>query len=287
MPEGPEIRRAADRVGEAIAGKKATEVFFGLPRLEVFSEELSGRLVRRVEARGKALVITFAGDRHVYSHNQLYGRWYVRRPGDYPRTGRSLRFAVHNRSASALLYSASEIEVLSRAEMRVHPYLSRLGPDPLDERVTAEAIVDRATAPEFRRRSLAALLLDQGFLAGIGNYLRSEILFFAGLHPGRRPADLAPVELGALGAWALEIPRRSYATRGITDDPARAALGERAGQPRRQYRHAAFGQEGRACPRCGTPIEKHLAGSRRIYLCPSCQPRASSDRALPKAKSIG
>jgi endonuclease-8 len=273
MPEGPEIRRAADRIGRAIEGKKAVEVYFGLPSLEERGSELSGRIVRRVRARGKAVVVTFSGDRHVYSHNQLYGRWFVRGPRDFPRTRRNLRFAVHTRSASALLYSASEIEVLERRELRTHPYLSRLGPDPLESSTTAGEIAARALEAGFRRRSFGALLLDQGFIAGIGNYLRSEILYFSRLHPRRRPTDTSPEGLAHLGRFALELSRRSYATAGITNDPEWSAELKRAGEPRRRYRHAVFGQEGSPCPRCGRPIEKRLIGGRRLYLCPGCQPR--------------
>lgn len=274
MPEGPEIRRAADRVRRALAGRRASRVFFGQEHLSAHGAELTGRQVREVAARGKGMVVSFSGDRHVYSHNQLYGRWYVRRAGDLPKTRRTLRFAVHNASASALLYSASEIEVLRGRELARHPYLAKLGPDPLDEATTAAQIAERAAGDTFRRRGFAALLLDQSFLAGIGNYLRSEILFFAGVSPKRRPADLGDEQLDRLGACALEITRRSYATRGITNRPDWVDELKGKGAPRRRYRHAVFAQQGRPCPRCGTSIEKRTAGGRRIYLCPSCQPES-------------
>ena len=112
MPEGPEILRAADQVARAIAGRVATHVEFGLPKLVRHGPALSGRRVEAVEARGKALLLHFAGGTSVYTHNQLYGRWYVVKPERMPRTNRELRLAIHARDAWALLYSASEIEVL-------------------------------------------------------------------------------------------------------------------------------------------------------------------------------
>jgi hypothetical protein len=95
LPEGPEIRRTADRVTAVLAGKSLEEVWFGLPRLVRFSEEVVGSCVERVESRGKALLIRFDLDLSLYSHNQLYGVWYLRKRGEMPNTGRSLRVALH------------------------------------------------------------------------------------------------------------------------------------------------------------------------------------------------
>jgi endonuclease-8 len=181
LPEGPEIRRAADRIAAVSAGERLEAVWFGLPRLLRFSEELAGSCVERVESRGKALLIRFDLGLSLYSHNQLYGVWYLRKRGELPNTGRSLRVALHTGRDSALLYSASEIAVLTPDEERFHPYLSRLGPDVLDPALTWREIARRLNLTGFRNRALSGLYLDQGFLAGIGNYLRSEILFAAGL----------------------------------------------------------------------------------------------------------
>lgn len=274
MPEGPEIKRAADQIAAAIEGRRALQVSFAHGHLKRHESELQGRRITRVAPRGKALLTHFEGGRVIYSHNQLYGRWYVCRPERPPRTGRQLRLAIHTRERWALLYSASEIEVLDADRLDEHPFLARLGPDLLDPRTRPAKIRRRLVDPRFRRRRLGALLLDQGFLAGTGNYLRSEILHFAGLHPDRRPVDCAEAELAELARQALRLGRRAYRLKGVTDDSARVAEGKRQGLPRRIWRHAVFGLAGRPCPRCGTPIEKHSAGGRRCYLCPRCQPAA-------------
>ncbi|MEM9593051.1 MAG: endonuclease VIII [Acidobacteriota bacterium] len=272
MPEGPEIRIAADKVDGTVTGHVATSVYFGLPHLEPFAAELTGQTVERVVARGKAMVTTFANGWHVYSHNQLYGRWYVRKRNGLPKTSRSLRFAIRTRHGSAFLYSASDIHVLEGDAIDGHPYLAKLGPDPLTAETKASTITARARSARFRGRSFGALLLDQSFVAGLGNYLRSEILFFAGLHPRRRPRDCSPADLVRLGRHALNIPRRSYETRGITNRPGDAQRLKREGAPRRVYRHAVFGLDGRPCLRCESKIEKSQLASRRIYWCPTCQP---------------
>jgi endonuclease-8 len=276
VPEGPEIRRAADRVAAAVEGRRARRVFFAFDRLKRFEAKLQGRRVRRVEARGKACLVHFAGGWTVYSHNQLYGRWFVRPDSRRPRTGRSLRFAVSTSERSALLYSASDIEVLRADELESHPYLARLGPDPLLSTTTADVVRAHLDTRRFQRRSLATLLLDQSFLAGVGNYLRSEILYFSRLHPRRRPAEPGQPEASRLALAVLTIPRRSYRSGGVTVPPRLAARLRRQGLARPAYRHAVFGREGRPCWWCATPVERRELAGRRLYLCPTCQPREGS-----------
>ena len=185
MPEGPEIRRAADKVAAVLVGKTIETVGFGLAPLKPFESRLSGRTVTAVDTRGKAMLTRFDNGLTLYSHNQLYGRWYVRARGDLPRTRRSLRVALHTAMHSALLYSATDIEVLDAAGLESHAFLSRLGPDILDPELRWQAIASRLNERRFRARSLASLYLDQRFLAGIGNYLPTEILYFAQLSHSR------------------------------------------------------------------------------------------------------
>ncbi len=272
MPEGPEIRRAADRISAVLTGRQLHEVWFGLPRLVRFSDELTGCRVDDVETRGKALLVRFDRGLTLFAHHQLYGVWYLRKRGQLPKTRRSLRVALHTEKDSALLYSASEIAVLTPAEERVHPYLSRLGPDVLDSAVTWRDRSRRLNLPAFRNRALSSLYLDQGFLAGLGNYLRSEILFAARLDPACKPRDLPVKMRNELARQSLLIARRAYETGGTTNPPARVAALKAQGLTRRQHRFAVFGRAGAPCPVCATSIERSEAGARRIYRCPICQP---------------
>ena len=271
VPEGPEIRRAADRIAAVLLCHRLDKVWFGLPRLTRFSDELTGSRVDNVDTHGKALLIRFDLGLSLYVHNQLYGIWYLRKRGQLPKTRRSLRVALHTENDSALLYSASEIEVLTPQEELVHPYLSRLGPDVLDPALTWRDLSRRLNLPVFRNRALSSLYLYQGFLAGIGNYLRSEILFASGVHPSLKPRDLAVKTRNHLARQTLLIARRAYETSGITNKQAQAAALKAQGLSRKRYRFAVFGRAGEPCPICGTSIERTEAGGRRIYCCPTCQ----------------
>ncbi len=272
MPEGPEIRLAADAIAGAIAGKPVQEIRFAFERLQPYETLLTGVTITAVTSRGKALLTQFANDYTIYSHNQLYGKWVVRDAYDFPDSNRQLRLAIHTADKSALLYSASDIEVIPTPELDAHPFLSRLGPDALDTAVTPQQVAARLRDSRFQRKQLTTLLLDQGFLAGLGNYLRSEICFVAGVHPSARPLDCTDDQLERLATAAVELTRQSYHTRGITNDLALAATLKAQGAGYRDYRWWVFGREERPCYVCGTPIVKQPLGGRRCYFCPVCQP---------------
>ncbi len=177
MPEGPEIRLAADKVARVLVDHAIVEVEFGLRRLSRFEKRLTDATVTAVDTRGKAMLTRFDNGLTLYSHNQLYGKWYTMRRPRLPKTMRQLRVGLHTETHRALLYSASDIEVLTERELERHPFLCRVGPDILDPTLSTDNIVDRLGSAMFRNRALGGLYLDQAFLAGNGNYLRSEILW--------------------------------------------------------------------------------------------------------------
>jgi endonuclease VIII len=272
MPEGPEIKRAADKIAVALLPYPVKEVWFAFEHLKHYEEAFKHQSIIAIEPKGKALLTRFDNGLSIYTHNQLYGKWEIRKAYSYPQTNRQLRLAIHNDRKSALLYSASDIEVLDEAAIATHPFLTRLGPDVLSDTTTIEMIQTRLNDPAFRRRRFTTLLLDQHFLAGLGNYLRSEILFVARIHPSLRPVDCSQMQLFALAEAAIAIPLRSYQTGGITNDLELVATLKVRGMRRSHYRHGVFNRSNHPCFICGTSIVKEIAGARRFYYCPSCQP---------------
>ena len=152
MPEGPEIRRAADSLEAAIKGKPLTDAWFAFPQLKSFESALIGQKVTQIETRGKALLTHFSHNLTLYSHNQLYGVWRVVDAGEHPQTSRILRVRLQTADKAILLYSASDIEMLTPEQLLTHPFLQRVGPDVLDMRLTAEAVKARLLSPKFRNR---------------------------------------------------------------------------------------------------------------------------------------
>lgn len=271
MPEGPEIRLAADRIATVLVGEQIEDAFLALPALRRKRQRVVGSNVMAIDTRGKAMLTRFDSGLTLYSHNQLYGRWYVTKRGAEPDTSRTLRVALHTPKGSAWLYSASDIELLSADGLARHPFLSRIGPDILDDELKAVDVADRLQEDRFARRTLSALYLDQSFLAGVGNYLRSEILFCARIDPTRRPADLTGAERRRLAIETLRISRRSYKTRGLTvpRDVARQLRAE--GFHYSEYRFWVFRREGEPCRCCGVRVSRYSAGSRGLFVCERCQ----------------
>lgn len=93
MPEGPEIRRAADKIEAVLKNKTVEKIEFGLPPLKKFVKPLKGSNVLALETRGKALLTHFDSGFTIYSHNQLYGVWRVVKRDKLPKTNRQLRLA--------------------------------------------------------------------------------------------------------------------------------------------------------------------------------------------------
>ncbi len=166
MPEGPEIRRAADSLEAAIKGKPLTDVWFAFPQLKPFESQLLGQTVTHIETRGKALLTHFSHNLTLYSHNQLYGVWRVVNADEQPQTTRVLRVRLQTADKAILLYSASDIEMLTPEQLLVHPFLLRVGPDVLDMRLTAGDVKARLLSPKFRNRQFSVFFSTRPFWPG-------------------------------------------------------------------------------------------------------------------------
>ncbi|MDX6020993.1 endonuclease VIII [Scandinavium sp. V105_16] len=262
MPEGPEIRRAADTLEAAIKGQPLTDAWFAFERLKAFETALVGQRVTHIETRGKAMLTHFSGGLTLYSHNQLYGVWRVVNAGEEPQTTRVLRVRLQTATKAILLYSASDIDMLTPEQLATQPFLQRVGPDVLDPTLTEADVRERLLSKRFRQRQFSGLLLDQAFLAGLGNYLRVEILWACGLAATHKASQLTDEQLGNLAHELLAIPRLSWQTRGQGDENKHhGAL----------FRFKVFHRAGKACERCGGVIEKTMMSSRPFYWCPQCQ----------------
>jgi endonuclease VIII len=282
MPEGPEMRRAADELAAVLVGERAQHVWFKFPRLRRAGARLVGQRVVAAHARGKALLIDFESGVTIYTHNQLYGKWLLGAANTRPSTARDLRLAIETKRHSALLYSASDISIVATTQVERHPYVARLGVELLAPTTRVANVLRAVSDARFARRPLGVLLLDQGFLAGIGNYLRSEILFVAGLHPDTKTGELSTAAAKRLARVALAITRRAYRTAGVTNDAARVRDLKRAGLPYARYRHYVFDRPDAPCYTCGDTVRRIVHSGRQLYLCPTCQPRETVARATPR-----
>lgn len=139
--------------------------------------------------------------------------------------------------------------------------LANLGPEPLDDGFTSEEFFARLSKC---RRQLKPLLMDQSFLAGLGNIYTDEALYVARLHPLQLSNQL---DLQTAGQLLEAI--RSVLKEGIRRNGASIDWVYRGGSFQDQFK--VYGRTGDACPNCGTPIERIVVGQRGTHFCPSCQ----------------
>ena len=275
MPEGPEIRKAADKVAKSIVGKTVLNLTFGQDHLKEWQSEFTGMTIKAIDTYGKAMVTRFEGvdgsHLNIYSHNQLYGRWVCCPANQAPSSTRQLRIGIYTETDWALLYSASDIFVLTDKEVQQHPFIQKIGKDVLHETTTVGDVLEKLTSAAYHNRQLGGFLTEQSFFAGLGNYLRCDILFEARILPEKKPSQLSVKKLQKLAEEILRIPRQSYQTDSVTNDlpTVKKLLAE--GSSLEHARFLVFHREGLPCYTCGSAVIKRKTGGQPCYICEVCQ----------------
>ena len=269
MPEGPTIRRIADCMREHLSGQTLRAVELGVANQRQHEAALRGAQLLDVRAFGKAIVFDVEGGWSIFTHTQLFGRWFVVKPGQEAPGKKKLGLALETSEHKAVLTSTTKIEVLRTQDLKRHSFLGKLGPDTLDPEVTQAQVMRQLDA--FGKQPLGTILLDQSFMAGIGNYLRAEILFLAGLRPEHLPERLDAGQRERLAHQILATPRRAYQAQGFTTSDEHIARGEARGVPRAQLRRYVYEHAGEPCPTCSTTLVEEQFDGRRIFICPRCQ----------------
>ena len=274
MPELPEVETTARGLRARLVGRRIVSAGgVDWPRMvpnatpELLAEAVGGRTVEQVDRRGKYLLVGLEGDAWLVVHRKMSGNLVVR-PSDQPAP-RHTHLTLHLDDGTCLDY------VDPRKFGRVYLFLdraalddflaARLGPEPLE--IEADDLTRRLLT---RRGRLKSLLLDQSFLAGIGNIYADEILWESRLHPERLVTTLTPRERARLleatrSVLAAAIERRGTSFSQYVDD---------AGLPGDNQHHLrVYGRAGQACFRegCGRQIERRVLAQRGTWLCPSCQ----------------
>lgn len=272
MPEGPTIRHTADQLRDALEGQQIVRFHSPLKKAaaEGWAEKIVGQPVRAVRAHGKNLFIDFANDWTLYTHMMMWGAWHVYAQGEaWRREARKARVVLETATRCAVLFSAPVCQLLHASELATHQ-TSELGPDLL------AAGFGPAERAEIRRRldalgdePIGAAVMNQTVMAGIGNILKSEILFAARLHPERPAASLSDDEFERLLVTSQDIMRRAYDTNSFVQVFLPPALRQATGKLGYVY-----GRSGQVCLRCGGTIAMVRQGpqQRMTFFCPACQP---------------
>ncbi len=270
MPEGPETHRMSDNIKRSLKDKNILSFKFEHNSLKSL-KKLKKIVIVDVCSLGKAIIIRLKNGMSIISHNQLYGKWTFNRPSTNIKNNRQLRLEFITKSKAVRLWSATDISLYETNMEMDHPYLSKIGPDVLDISTNQNIIISKLKSKKRWNRQLSSLLLDQTFISGIGNYLRSEILFFSGLIHTKRPSELNKVQISNLAKAIKDTSIRAYKQKGKTVDFVffKNEFGNIHNFKR--IKHMVFSREGLPCFRCGGKIMKLIATSRRIFICSFCQ----------------
>jgi endonuclease VIII len=271
MPEGPEIRQSTDALNTALKAQIVQSLEFGQAHLKSAGRQFKSTTLLFIEPRGKAILTHFSNGKSIYSHNQLYGQWSIFSKNAEPVTHKQRRIVITTQTHCAVLYSASDIEVINTSAAQNHPYVAKLGLELLDPKTSAAQVTRMMTKPQWQNKLLAQILLDQSFLSGVGNYLRSEIFYAAKFAPDIRLRDLNAVKRKTLAQAALSVTRQAYRNNGITNSLAKAKKLKAAGVPYDIYRHYVFDRGGQPCWACNAVIQREMIAGRQFYWCRHCQ----------------
>jgi len=300
MPELPEVETVARDLQRWVAGATIRDVEVRWDRTirhpqppEQFALELRDARIARVGRRAKSVVIHLADGRVMTVALRMTGALIVapaETPDDpYARVvfhladGRQLRYrdvrkfgriglweggalTVHRRRPRVAGRVAERAAAYRAAAYRVSDVFARHGPEPLAHGFSSARLAQRLRG---RSARLKTLLLDQSFIAGVGNIYADEALWRARLHPLRAADSLAPDDVRRLHRSVRSVLRQGIANRGASFADYVGADGE-PGENAEQL--SVYRRTGEPCLRCGTPVVRIIVGQRSTHFCPRCQP---------------
>ncbi len=283
MPELPEVEtiarslRVGGRSGPPIVGRvvRGVRLFWSrtlaavdgetdLPE-EYFQARMHGQTVNGVGRRGKFLVVSLVEDT-LLMHLRMSGD--IRVEPETDENGQELPLQPHDRLVidfeDGWRLAFNDPRKFGRVWLARDPQsvLGDLGPEPFDPHFTAYELYARL---QLYQRQIKPLLLDQTFLAGLGNIYADEALHVAGIHPLRISNRISPEQAGIL--WTAI---RTVLAEGIRRNGASIDWVYRGGDFQNFFQ--VYQRTGEPCPQCGTLIERIAVGQRGTHFCPVCQP---------------
>jgi formamidopyrimidine-DNA glycosylase len=271
MPELPEVDTVARGlravVGCSITGVEVLwERTIAEPPAAAFVERLVGRQIEGTGRRGKWIVIDLTSGDTLLVHLRMTGRLLIE-PADAP-VDRHARVLITLDDGRRLRFS--DQRKFGRMVLTDDPsqVLGDLGPEPLGDDFTDARFREMMAR---RRGRIKPLLLNQRFLAGLGNIYVDEALWRAGIHPLRCANTLREPEIDRLHAAIQRVLREALASGGTTlEDTQYVGADGEPGEFAQQLR--IYGRAEEPCLRCGTPIERMRVSQRGTRFCPVCQP---------------
>jgi formamidopyrimidine-DNA glycosylase len=297
VPELPEVETLRRGLAARISGMTITAVSIGDRKIysgpgDAIKQDIDGHQISRVARRGKVLILFLreAGSGAAESgslliHPKMTGQLVLTDGGATvfagghptpsmlrPMPNATTRAVFRLGLTCCLYYNDARrfgwIRVAGPDPCRTDPFLSRLGPEPLDAGFTTAAL--QQALARHPRAPVKAVLLDQTAIAGIGNIYADEVLHRAGIHPSRPTGGLSQAEARRLHAAIQGILRAAVVSGGTS---FAGYVNEARGRPGYLGQAHVFRRQGLPCQVCGTPIIRTTVAGRATNFCPHCQHR--------------
>ena len=266
MPELPEVETIKQGLERQIVGRSILDVeafdrlVLGSPKNE-FIRRLKNKKVAAVSRRGKAIILTLEPKAFLVVQLAMTGQLI------YGQKSSGSKVTLRLSNGKYLHYNDARrfgrLHVLK--ELGELKFLRTLGPEPLGKDFNVQWLTGRLRA---RKSPIKSLLMNQFFVAGIGNIYASEILFRAGINPTRPAKSLKEKEIKNLHQKTQEILKEAIRLRGSSIDTYRDIYGKKGNFLKRIQ---VYGRQDEVCHRCGNTIQAIVQSGRSTFFCCRCQ----------------
>jgi formamidopyrimidine-DNA glycosylase len=271
MPELPEVEMVVRGLRAPLIGHTIQSMWYdwektiATPAPPAFEGRIIGQTVQAVERRAKYIVIELDTD-NLLVHLRMTGRLYVTDADAEHHVDKWVHVRFGLDDAKELRFS--DVRKFGKVYLvqDIDEVTGDIGPEPLDDAFTVDVFRERLAN---RSKIIKSLLLDQTFIAGVGNIYADEALHRAGIHPERRSNRLSDDEIIALHGTV-----RAALADGVRHEGASINWYRKPdGTPGNSQNHFfVYGRDGQPCKQCGHPVEKIRVAQRGTHFCPSCQP---------------
>jgi len=271
MPELPEVETVVRNLRQPLVGRTIKSMSYDWrstihsPQPEEFAVRVIGQQFKRIYRRAKYILCELDTDTLIV-HLKMTGRLYVAEREAVHDADRWVHFCLELDEGKELRFSDSRKFGRVYLTDDVNMIIGKLGPEPLDDAFTAEVFAERLNG---RKKNIKSLLLDQTFIAGVGNIYADEALHRAGIHPLRNSDKLSQQEIEKLYYTVREALADGIQHEGASINWYRKPDGTKGSSQNHFY---VYGRDGQPCLNCGHPIEKIRVAQRGTHFCPVCQP---------------
>lgn len=275
MPELPEVETTVSSLKKEVLGRTFVRAWSESNFNKIKS--VKGKCIKNIYRKGKCIVFVFSEKEGMFAHLRMTGhflvgkwemvdgKWKSEEKMMNDKRNGHLRFVFFLDDGRQLSLSDQRkfAEIYTAPLKEIEKYLNLLGPDMLS--VRENLFVDMIRS---KKRAVKPLLLDQRFIAGIGNIYASEALFVSGIYPGKQSCLIPKEDLRKLYSNLIAVMKKSICLKGDSTSDYRLLDGKKGGY---QNEHLVYNRRGEKCVCCSEKIRRVTLGGRGTYYCPNCQ----------------